>query len=76
MAEVGQTRKSSAAQAMSGLPPEAHVSRVAEGQKTTLQGDRRMSALPLEADIYSRDDDVCFGPVPEVRQTLSANATS
>src|SRR6516225_372900 len=28
------------------------------GQKATLQGDRRMSALPLETDIYSRDEHV------------------
>jgi hypothetical protein len=34
------------------------------GQKTTLQADRRISALPLEADIYSRDGHVRFGPIP------------
>src|SRR6516225_1886661 len=30
-------------------------------QKPTLQSDRRMSALPLEADIYSRDGHVRLG---------------
>jgi len=37
----------------------------APGHKPTLQGDRRVSALPPEADIHRRDDHVRFGPFPD-----------
>jgi len=39
----------------------------ARSQKTTLQDDRRMSALPLEADVYSRDGRVRFGQKPTLQ---------
>ena len=32
--------------------------------KPTLQGERRMSSLPLRAGIYRGDDHVSFGPLP------------
>jgi hypothetical protein len=38
----------------------------ANGSKATLQGDRRMSALPLKADINSRDDHVRLGPTGDI----------
>ena len=36
-------------------------SRNAMAAKATLQSDRRMSSLPLNADIYRGDDHVSFG---------------
>src|SRR6516225_7353435 len=44
-----------------------------EGQKPTLQSDRRMSALPPEADIRVTHRQVCFGPQAN-QQRLSLRA--
>jgi hypothetical protein len=35
-------------------------------QPITLQGDQRMSALPLEADVYFRDGHVRFEPTRDI----------
>jgi hypothetical protein len=35
------------------------------GQKATLQSDRRISALPLRADICQGDDHVCLRPTAD-----------
>jgi hypothetical protein len=36
------------------------------GQKQTSQCVCAMSALPPKADIHSRDQDVCFGPIADI----------
>jgi hypothetical protein len=40
------------------------------GQKQTWRDQISMSALPPKADIRQRDQDVCFGPEPDINRTL------
>ena len=46
------------------------------GQKATLQADRRMSALPLTADIHRDDDHVSFGPIGDISRTYSITSSA
>jgi hypothetical protein len=45
----------------------SHVRMSALGHKRTWRLQFAMSALPPKADIRPRDQDVCFGPIGDIR---------